>query len=80
MSSYGFPTLKKTLKSFILLNFQYFFEKNQIIGCRLFITTLQPLGLAFFNFINKFLTILYFESFATSFYLLFFSYMLYNSK
>jgi len=46
----------------------------------IFTTTLQPLGLAFFNSINKLLTILYFESFPTFFYLLFFSYMLYNSK
>jgi len=46
----------------------------------LFITTLQPLGLAFFNYINKLLTIQCFESFSPSFYLLFFSYMLYNSK
>jgi len=41
---------------------------------------LQSLGLAFSNFIKKFLTILNFESFSTSFYLLFFSYTLYDSK
>jgi len=46
----------------------------------LFITTFQPLELAFFNSIQKFLTILYFEWLSTSFYLLFFPYMLYNSK
>jgi len=60
--------------------FSIFFEKNKIIGYRLFIATLQPLGLSFFNSISKFLTILYFESFSISFYLLFFSYVLYNSK
>jgi len=59
------------LKSFILLNFQYFLKKH-IIGCRLFITKLQPLELVFFNSITKFQTILYFESFSTSFYLLLF--------
>jgi len=46
----------------------------------LFIAILQPLGLAFFNSIIKFLTNLVFKSFSTSFYLLFFFYMLYNSK
>jgi len=46
----------------------------------LFIKTLQPLGLTFFDSINKFLTIVYFEPFSTSFYLLFFSCMLYNCK
>jgi len=46
----------------------------------LYITTLQPLELAFFNSITKFLTILYFESFSIFFYLLYSSYMLYNSK
>jgi len=61
-----------------LTQFSIFLEKNKIIGYRLFITTLQPLGLGFLDFIIKFLTILYFESFFTSFYLLFFSYMLYN--
>jgi len=55
-------------------------KKIKNIRCRLFITTLQPLGLAFFNSINKLLTIWYFESFPTSFYLLFFSCMLYNFK
>jgi len=49
--------------------FWIYFEKNKIIECRSFITTLQPLGLSFFNSITK---ILYFESFFTSFYLLFF--------
>ncbi len=34
-----------------------YLEKNKIWGCRLIITTLQPLGLAFFNSITKFLTI-----------------------
>jgi len=57
-----------------------FLEKNKIIGCRLFITTLQPLEFTFFNSITKFLTILYFEPFSIFFYLLFFSCMLYNSK
>ncbi len=42
--------------------------------------TFQPLGLSFFNSITKLLTNLHFESFSTSFYLLFFCYMLYNSK
>jgi len=60
--------------------FSIFFEKNKIIGCRLFIATSQTFVLAFFNCITKFLTILYFESFFSSFYLLFFSYLLYNSK
>jgi len=46
----------------------------------LFITALQPLGLEFFNSINKLLIIYYFQSFSTSFYLLFFSYVFYNSK
>jgi len=68
------------LKSFILFNFQYFLKKNKIIQCRLLTTTLQPLGLSFFNSINKLLIILYFESFSISFSLLFVSYMLYNSK
>jgi len=63
-----------------LIEFSIFLEKNKIIECRLFITTLQPLGLAFLNSITKFLIILYFESFSISFYLLFFSYILYNSK
>jgi len=36
--------------------FAIFFGKNKILGCRLFITTLQPLGLTFFNFIIKFFT------------------------
>jgi len=52
--------------------FSISFEKNKNIGCRLFTTTLQPLGLSFFNSMTKFLTILYFESLSTSFYLLFF--------
>jgi len=47
-------------------------KKNKIIECRLIITKLQPLGLAFFNSITKFLTILYSESSSTTFYLLFF--------
>jgi len=63
-----------------LTQFLRFSRKNKIIGCRLFIITLQPLGLEFFNSITKFLAIQYFESFSTSSYLLFFSYMLYNSK
>jgi len=46
----------------------------------LIIITLQPLGLAFFNSMTKLLTIFYFESFFTSFYLLFFFCILYNSK
>jgi len=37
--------------------FSTFFGKNKIIGFRLIIITLQPLGLAFFDSINKFLTI-----------------------
>jgi len=68
------------LKSFIQLNFQYYWKINKSIECRLFIRTLPPLGLAFFNFINKFLTILYIVSFSTSFYILFFSYILYDFK
>jgi len=64
---------------FYFTQFSIFFEKK-IIQCRLSIKTLQPLGLAFFNSINKFLTILYFESFSTSFYLLLFPYMLDKSK
>jgi len=55
-------------------------EKNKIIGCRLFIKTFQPLGLAFVNSKIELLIIFYFESFSTSFYLLYFSYMLYNFK
>jgi len=34
-----------------------FFEKNKIIGCSLFIITLQPLKLAFSNVTTKFLKI-----------------------
>lgn len=70
-SSYGFSTIKNTSKMFISLNFQYF-GKNETLKCRLVITILQPLGLAFFNYMIKFLTIEYHESFSTSFYLLFF--------
>jgi len=55
-------------------------RENYIVICTLFITTSQPLELTLFNSINKLLTIWYFESFSTSFYLLFFSYMLHNSK
>jgi len=40
------------------------------MGCTLFITTLWPLGLAFFNSIKKFLSDLYFESFSTFFLLI----------
>jgi len=69
---------KINFKVFYFIQFSIFFEKDKIIGCRLFIMTLQLLGLAFLNSITKFLIILYFESFSTSFY--FFSYMLYNSK
>jgi len=50
-----------------LNQFTIFFEKNKIMGYRLRSTTFQPLGLAF-------------ESFSTSFYLLFLSYMLYNYR
>jgi len=53
--------LKFNLILFYLIEFSVFFEiefeTNKIIGYRLFITTLQPLGLAFFNFITKLLTI-----------------------
>jgi len=78
--SYGFPILSWTLKSFIWLNFQYFLKKIKIIRYRLFITTFQLLRLTFFNSITKFLTILYFELFCIFSYLLFLSYMVYNSK
>jgi len=37
--------------------FSIFLEKNKTIRYRLFIKTLQPLGLEFFNSINKLLTI-----------------------
>jgi len=60
--------------------FSIFLEKNKISRYILFTKTLQPLGLAFFNSINKLVKIWCFESFSTSFYSLFFSYMLYNSK
>jgi len=39
------------------IQFSIFLEKNKIRGYRLFITTLQPLGLTFFNSIINFLTI-----------------------
>jgi len=39
------------------IQFSLFLEKNKIIGCTLFIATLQPLRLAFFNSIINFLTI-----------------------
>jgi len=46
------------LKSFILPDqFSIFFEKNKIIGCRLFTSTFQPFRFAFFNSITNFLTI-----------------------
>jgi len=63
-----------------LTQFSIFLKKSKIEGCRLFITTLRPLGLSFFNSIIN-LTILCFEPFFTSFYLItIFFYMLYNSK
>jgi len=55
-----------------LTQFSIILEKNNKIRRRIFITSLQPLGLAFFNSINKLLTIQHFESFPTSFHLLFF--------
>jgi len=63
---------KINLKVLYFTQFSIFFEKNKIIVCGLFITIFQPLGLAFFNSKTKFSTILYFESFSTSFYLTFF--------
>jgi len=36
-----------------LIQFSIFLEKNKIIGCRLFITTLQPLRLKFFPHLLK---------------------------
>jgi len=63
MMSFSLPAIIRLLYSKInfkviyLTQFSIFFEKNKIIGCRLFIPTLKPLGLAFFNSITKFLTI-----------------------
>jgi len=74
------PYSKINFEVVYLTQFSIFFEKNKNIGCRLFITTFQLLGLAIFDSITKFMTILNFESFSISFYLLSFSYMLYNSK
>jgi len=56
-------------------------KKNKNIGCRLFITTLQPLRLAFFNSITQFLTIsILNHSLLLSIYYFFPILMLYNSK
>jgi len=52
---------KTNFEVLYLTQFSIFFEKNKTFGCRLIITTLQPLGLAFFNSMTKFLTILYFK-------------------
>jgi len=51
------PYSKINLEVLYLIQFSMFFEKNKILGFRLFIMTLQPLGLEFFNSITKFLTI-----------------------
>ena len=56
------------------------FEKKKALGVGCLLQHYNHWDWHFFNSISKFLTILCFESFSTSFYLLFFSYMLYNSK
>jgi len=70
---------KINFEIFHLTQFSIFFEKNKIIGCRFFITTLEPLGLRkIYNSIPRQISIL--NHFLLFFYLLFFSYMLYNLK
>jgi len=59
-----------------LIQVSIFLEKNKIVGCRVFITTLWTFGLEFFNSIINFSTI----KCSASFYFILFFYMLYNSK
>ncbi len=47
---------KRNFEDLYLTQFLILFEKNKTIRCGLFITTLQPLGLAFLNSITKILT------------------------
>jgi len=51
------PYSKINFAVLYLTQFSMFSEKNKILGFRLFIITLQPLGLEFFNCITKLSTI-----------------------